>query len=53
MAKSPLKAPLPGSHFFTGISLLSVANINLHFFHGKRSGLLQTAKFKGIVSLTV
>ena len=34
-------------------SLLSVAKINLYLFHDKRSGLLDTAKFKGKVSLTL
>ena len=33
-------------------SLLSVAKINLYLFHGKRSGLLNTDKFKAKVYLT-
>ena len=34
-------------------NLLFVAKVNLYLFQGKRSGLHDTAKFKGKVSLTV
>ena len=52
MVKSLLKAPEPRSQFLLPERLLSVAKVNLYPFHGKRSGLLDTAKFKGKVSLT-
>ena len=52
--KIPSKSPsTPGLIFVFWNSLPSVAKINLHLFHGKRSGLLDTAKFKGKASLKV
>ena len=43
----------PGLVFVSWNSLLSVTKINLYLFQDKRSGLLDTAKFKGKVTLTV
>ena len=55
MVKSLLKAPpSPRPVFFIAWnSLFSVEKVNLYLVHAKRSGLLDTAKFKRIVSLSV
>ena len=50
MVEALLNAPPPRGQI---LFVLSVSKINMYFFHGKRSGLLDTAIFKGNVSLTV